>query len=638
MYSGFAEDSYFLGLGGGLSYVMNKSVIPIYEGESPCGQFTDGNSIAYHFDLRGGYYFMGKLIYPEIRLIYESRPALLEAETQCSEVFNSITGLYDPLIRNHTFDASLGYISLSLGVSSMPLENIPLGLHLAFEAGNPIISSEYTNSERIKSPDYAYYPGDKKEITSSSGSLSAAGTSLGASIGIFGKFDLDDKWSLIPEVSYRHPINSTVSDNDWNQYVYRATLGIIYTFKDEEIKSSQERKMNKPEEKEPAVEAYNADFQFSLSPLKFTETVVTQTYPILPYIFFDSASAEIKPKYTFNDPTNDFSELKLPKETLEIYYHILDIIGKRMADNKSSTITITGTTDGIELPDKTARLDLAKARAENIKKYLTTRWKLPASRINTGAREIPELPTSNRYNEGFAENRRVEISSNDPQILLPVIHKNFKEYSPNDSSTYLSIISKNLDKPSDFKLEVSDDNNILFTKNWKTLPDDGTLVIPETDLAKISSALKYSNHLIAKISYNDRGERHSAFGKLNIVASKNQFELGRLNLIVFDFDKAEINSTNKIMIEDFVKSGIKNNSIVNIYGSTDRLGEKQYNKKLSQDRANTVKSYITGNISGAKFDKVEGMGDSKLLYDNALPEGRFYCRTVLIEVKTPIGK
>ncbi|TNE35373.1 hypothetical protein EP342_01720, partial [bacterium] len=73
-----------------------------------------------------------------------------------------------------------------------------------------------------------------------------------------------------------------------------------------------------------------------------------------------------------------------------------------------------------------------------------------------------------------------------------------------------------------------------------------------------------------------------------------------------------------------------------IVGSTDFLGERNYNNELSQNRANNVAKYINTLLPDVKFKKVIGVGSENPKFDNSTPEGRFYCRTVLIEVKTPI--
>ena len=64
------------------------------------------------------------------------------------------------------------------------------------------------------------------------------------------------------------------------------------------------------------------------------ETTVTETFPILPYLFFDSASANLVPRYQFisADGNSQFTENALPHNSLGAYYHILDIIGKRMTE------------------------------------------------------------------------------------------------------------------------------------------------------------------------------------------------------------------------------------------------------------------------------------------------------------------
>ena len=62
------------------------------------------------------------------------------------------------------------------------------------------------------------------------------------------------------------------------------------------------------------------------------------------------------------------------------------------------------------------------------------------------------------------------------------------------------------------------------------------------------------------------------------------------------------------------------------------MGDELYNEKLSQGRANTLAKSL--NIP---FDYVKGLGESILLYNNDLPEGRFYCRTVEVIVETPIN-
>ena len=95
-------------------------------------------------------------------------------------------------------------------------------------------------------------------------------------------------------------------------------------------------------------------------------------------------------------------------------------------------------------------------------------------------------------------------------------------------------------------------------------------------------------------------------------------------------------SLNRKLIIDFVKSSISKNSIVRITGGTDRLGEADYNKKLSVERAKSVRKFLRSIKPDINIVEVQGKGASELKYNNDLPEGRFYCRTVMIEIKTPV--
>ena len=72
---------------------------------------------------------------------------------------------------------------------------------------------------------------------------------------------------------------------------------------------------------------------------------------------------------------------------------------------------------------------------------------------------------------------------------------------------------------------------------------------------------------------------------------------------------------------------------MSIVGYSDRLGEAEHNLKLSTERAqNTAKEL------GVSVDNAQGGGENTELFDNNLPEGRFYSRTVSIVIETPINQ
>jgi outer membrane protein OmpA-like peptidoglycan-associated protein len=116
--------------------------------------------------------------------------------------------------------------------------------------------------------------------------------------------------------------------------------------------------------------------------------------------------------------------------------------------------------------------------------------------------------------------------------------------------------------------------------------------------------------------------------------STENLKIDKYSLILFDYNSSELNSSNKRII-NFINSKLKNNSKVIVEGFTDRTGEENYNLRLSLQRSmNTAKTLkLSENLNDIL--NYEGYGESKLLFNNDLPEGRFYCRTVTITVETP---
>ncbi|MBR5704802.1 MAG: OmpA family protein, partial [Deltaproteobacteria bacterium] len=67
-------------------------------------------------------------------------------------------------------------------------------------------------------------------------------------------------------------------------------------------------------------------------------------------------------------------------------------------------------------------------------------------------------------------------------------------------------------------------------------------------------------------------------------------------------------------------------------GWTDSIGSDAYNKRLSQNRANSVKSYLVKQGVPAASLATQGRGKS-FKYDNSNAEGRYLNRRVEIQFK-----
>jgi outer membrane protein OmpA-like peptidoglycan-associated protein len=106
----------------------------------------------------------------------------------------------------------------------------------------------------------------------------------------------------------------------------------------------------------------------------------------------------------------------------------------------------------------------------------------------------------------------------------------------------------------------------------------------------------------------------------------------KYSLLVFDFDKSTITSSQRKILEK-VKERIMPNSMVTISGYTDRTGEVDYNRDLALRRCQEIQKILNVNQTNSIMKPI---GSDVLLFDNDTPQGRSYCRTVQITIETPV--
>jgi outer membrane protein OmpA-like peptidoglycan-associated protein len=108
--------------------------------------------------------------------------------------------------------------------------------------------------------------------------------------------------------------------------------------------------------------------------------------------------------------------------------------------------------------------------------------------------------------------------------------------------------------------------------------------------------------------------------------------LEKISLILFDFDRFELSGRNTAMISGAAgRLGVQSTMIIR--GYTDAMGDDEYNLRLSERRASAVREELQRKMSSGAV-RSEGVGETDLLFENTLPEGRFYCRTVQILIET----
>jgi OOP family OmpA-OmpF porin len=101
----------------------------------------------------------------------------------------------------------------------------------------------------------------------------------------------------------------------------------------------------------------------------------------------------------------------------------------------------------------------------------------------------------------------------------------------------------------------------------------------------------------------------------------------------FDFDKATLKPAGRQMLDQVASqaSSINLETLI-ATGYTDSIGTVAYNLKLSQRRANAVKTYLISKGVDANHIYAEGKGKSNPVASNKTREGRAKNRRVEIEI------
>lgn len=402
--------------------------------------------------------------------------------------------------------------------------------------------------------------------------------------------------------------------------------------------------------------------------------ISTNMRPLLNYVFFDEGRAEIPARYTRLNQSEKSKfryDLLHNQNSLETYYQVMNIYGKLAEENPDFALSIVGCHSGD--PDDLENDSIALARAQSVADYLTGVWKVPAERLLVSVsanRGLPESPTKAGYDEDLnyarEENRRVEINIDSTyfQRISPISTVDtILSYSYSRLTFYPKVLGGIPVKNYSLKLYRRDE--IMGRAEGETAPPKEIVL----NMNMLSSEL-YRDPVNLKYEFRVRstkGQECRVGGEIPVVIAMKDSTIEKASLILFEFNKHELKYSNRRII-DLVQKQIKNGAHVTISGYADVIGDSAFNRKLSVQRAiNTagqlfeqdfsegdekyLEDYETNefiqkrpisfeNSSGERksiYLTLRGMGEKMpLIYPNDIPEGRFYCRTVTIEIKNPV--
>lgn len=362
-----------------------------------------------------------------------------------------------------------------------------------------------------------------------------------------------------------------------------------------------------------------------------------EAFPLLPYIFFPEGSAQLEQtrmELLTAEQAQRFELQHLPMNTLRVYAHLLNIVGKRLREFPAAELTITGCVSnvGVERDNRA----LAQQRAEAVRDYLVRVWGIEPRRLRVRARLLPAVPSNPAIPEGQEENRRVELEATLPEILDPVVLTEVGYFATPEQVRLRAAVQAETTL-SRWQLSVFHGQEALLVRRGQGVPPSEVgLELPSAVLARGDSLLRAELVVEDVVGTRRVAEEVLPFRRLSL-RQKRAEQIGnqrreRFALTLFEYDKATLTAAHRRVLA-LVRQRIRPGVRVVISGYTDRTGEAAYNKRLSEQRCRAVWQALA--VEGVSVE-LRAIGSELLLYPNELPEGRAYSRTVIIELLEPI--
>jgi outer membrane protein OmpA-like peptidoglycan-associated protein len=667
------------------SYSADFKSLPGYYNCSP--GFDGGSGSGYSV---GGLleYFLDPQFRLSLRLGYSSLDGELTKDEFIGNGLNKGVASYITKINvEHSLKTNLKLVGFEPGISYEFYKRTLAYFGLKFGMAT---TSQFSQKESIKSPSNAvYYPSNttQRNIYNNQDISDKNSLLVFAALGLSYEFPISKSYKLCPEIRYEIPFNN-ISSVDWKVSALniglafkapfsqpgKKTYDSLYISRDTSeifIKGATQMRVTLQDRKEvkatveyedyivnrtTVTEKYQREIpQLPTKPevflavkgissegseVKMPELVIEEieaeeSFPLLTQIFFKTNDADLQNTSLIKlTPAASayFQEESLPWDAIEIYKNVLNIVGYRMRKLKDAKLNIIGCNNNMGL--ETDNVILSTARAESVKKYLKEVWGIAPERLTSTARNLPENHANNQRAQGVEENRRVELSSADPDLLAPV---KLSELHRIANPPIVRIIPK-VKSESNFtwNIDVTQGSAKLRTYKGSGAPDsiDWKVEINPTPMleAPVKAELTAKDEYFQSAATSQDITINQRTIKKKKIEMINDKRIDRFSLILFDYDKSNITDKHKEIIES-IKARITPNSKVKIYGYTDMTGDKAYNKRLASERAKKVFALLELNENQAEILSV---GNALELFDNSTPEGRSYSRTVKVVIETPI--
>jgi outer membrane protein OmpA-like peptidoglycan-associated protein len=479
---------------------------------------------------------------------------------------------------------------------------------------------------------------------------------FGADLSLLGRIPLGVRLALRPELRAMFTFGSLADDVPWHQDAFAGLIGFSYLLTPPPVPA--------PAPDTPAVMAVaptpapkpflgativarGVDDKGRLYDdpvIEIQRTPWTEGVPVVPYIFFDSASARLPERYVklaTPESRERFSLDSLPAiNPVDIHWQILNVVGRRMQENPKVTLTITGTASGDEATEE-GGTRLGMARAEAVANYLASVWRIAPSRVATAFVPRSASSSSEDSQEGRQENRRAELRFSDDIILRPVVIHRLATIASPPAVRFMREIVADTTVAEWYVTVVQGGKELL---RFDGSGGQGTL----EQQKQWSLADMRVNHDMTPIRYrlyvrDVIGQEVIAEGAFKVAErttirprDSSDREVVQYSIVGFPYNSADLLPRHLQQLDELART-ITEQSDVQIAGYTDRIGDPDRNRQLSLGRAKAVQEAIRAararlGLTPVPAMTVLGLGSEREVFNNLLPEGRFLSRMVQITV------
>lgn len=373
----------------------------------------------------------------------------------------------------------------------------------------------------------------------------------------------------------------------------------------------------------------------SVAGIRITSQFVTEALPLLPYVFFADRSDALAEQYKDRSSSSPESEEKALVNPVRFHHNVLNIIGERMKKFSQTTVVLRGTADPVTEGGDCA---LAQRRARAVKAYLVEQWRIAEERITieqAAADCQPHSLTESLQDEGYSENRRVEILSPDGRVLEPLLCKRYSEVQDITPPVLeLDPTGSSLENISAWRVEARQETQPIFSDKGNGAPEKRQHTIAPEQAVALQDK---SDIAIRLIVANSNGTEAESIQRIPVQRDTNDIEIHRMSLILFDVSQDIIKESAKTEIMSFL-ANLGADDKVTVTGFTDKLGIDEENHKLAERRAQVICEFIRQFAPTATIVGCTGVAYTTFpahITSYGTPEERFLSRTVQIEIQRP---